>query len=233
MYPNKSILIIEDDLSLAVSLKELLSRHFSLRVYIADGISKSIQILESGHVELIIADWILSHSQTSLEIIKYSRENFPQTKILMLTMKKLCNDRIQAYRAGADAYLCKPFDSQELLLLVTKLINSFKIVENNIISSNKLRLHLASGEIEIAGNMIHLRPKEMEIFKILFINHPHIISKKQLLNCVWPNIDAQPSYNTVEVYIRRLRQLLRPYDISLKNKRGYGYYFSLKTGNEQ
>jgi len=233
MYPNKSILIIEDDLSLAISLKESLSRHFSLRIYIADGISTSIQILESNHVELIIADWMLGNAQTSLEIIKYSQENFPQTKILMLTKKRLCDDRIEAYRAGADAYLCKPFDNQELLLLVTKLMHSYKIVENSIISSNKLRLHLASGEIEIAGNMIHLRPKEMEIFKILFINHPHIISKKQLLNCVWPNIDAQPSFNTVEVYIRRLRQLLRPYGISLKNKRGYGYYFSLKTGNEQ
>jgi len=233
MYQIKSILIIEDDLSLALSLKDLFRKHFSFKVQIAQTVAKATQIIDLGQVELIIADWILANSQTSLEIIKYVRENFPQTKLMMLTQKTECNDRIKAYKIGADAYLCKPFNSQELLLLVSKLINSFKVTETNTLSLSQLKLHLSYGEVEVAGEKVHLRPKEMEIFKILIINHPHIISTRLLLDSVWPNIDAQPSHNTVEVYIRRLRQLLRPYGVKLKNRKGYGYYLSLNIGSEQ
>lgn len=229
----KSILILEDDTALAASLKKLLSTYFSLNINYTSDADRACEIIDQGHVEILIADWLLEGGQTSLGVIEYVHQYYPQTKVLMLTQKKRCHHRIKAYKTGADAYLSKPFDNQELLLVLSKMLKSYKLSQPDTISSSDVSISPSIGEVRAGNQKVVIRPKEMLIFRVLFINRPHVISKQQLLDLVWPNLEKQPKMNTVEVYIRRLRQLLSPLNIRICNRRGYGYYVPLESGKVQ
>ena len=227
---QRSVLILEDDKLLAESLKQSLIEKKSYLVFIAHNLDQAFELIDNQQIELLIADWILSNGETSLELIEYVGQYLHQTKILMLTCKEKCNDRLLAYKKGVDAYLSKPFNLDELLFVVSRLFNSYKLKDTNTIETEQLSLFPDDGYVLINNSKVYLRPKEMMIFKTLFLNKSSVISKQKLLDLVWPNIDNQPNFNTVEVYIRRLRQILGPYGINLKNKRGYGYCFVPEIG---
>lgn len=231
MIKNSGILILEDDKLLANSLKGLLSDNCHRDIYLAHTLDRAYEIIDARQIDLLLADWVLPHGETSLELIEYVSQYHQQIKILMLSCKEKCSDRLTAYKTGVDAYLSKPFDWSELNYLINRLLHSYKLAENASINSNMLSIFPNDGYVQVSGSKIHLRPKEMSIFQALFLNRPRVISKQKLLDIVWPNIDEQPNYNTIEVYLRRLRQLLEPTGIHLKNKRGYGYYLLADTGN--
>ncbi len=231
--PKKTILIIEDNSSLAISLKLLLADHFLFDISYTSDPQRACELIDKGNVELLVADWLLEENQTSLEVIKYLNQHYPQTKVLMLTKKNQCSDRVEAYKIGADAYLAKPFERQELLLLVKKLLGSYKLSQPAKIISDEISIYFNLGKIERGKDSVILRPKEIQIFRVLFLNRPNVISKQRLIDLVWPNLDDQPKINTVEVYIRKLRQFLGPLGISIINQRGYGYYLVLDKGKLQ
>lgn len=230
MINQRNVLILEDDKLLAESLKQSLTEKKLYHVFVAYNLDQAFEIIDNQQIELLIADWILPNGETSIELIEYIVQYLHQTKILMLTCKEKCNDRLIAYQKGVDAYLSKPFNLRELLFIVNRLFNSYKLADTNTIESEQLSLFPDDGYVLVNSSKVYLRPKEMMIFKTLFLNKSSVISKQKLLDLVWPNIDNQPNFNTVEVYIRRLRQLLGPHGVKLKNKRGYGYYFVPEIG---
>ncbi len=233
MKQKNCILILEDDRQLGISLKISLSSRFNQQIIWTDTLSKAYKLLDQGTVELVIADWLLAKNETSLPLIHYISEYFHQTKVLMLTCKSECNNRVLAYKKGVDAYLCKPFNLEELLLVVSRLLHSFKLSQSAPLSTGDFKIDQISGKVGNSFQEIQLRPKEMALLKELFLNRPNVLSKQRLVNAIWPNPDVQPSFNTVEVYIRRLRQLLHNMGIKIRNQRGYGYYFEFASGNEQ
>lgn len=233
IYHQKQILIVEDDRALASSLKGLISQSLSREVLWTDSLDRSFELVDQGSIDVLVVDWILTNKQNTLELIEYVVNNHYQIKILMLTCKNNCCERLEAYKQGVDAYLAKPFESQELLYILQRLLSSYKLAEPKIIETEQISLQPETGLIKIGANVILLRPKEMAILTTLFLNRPNVVSKDRIISQVWSNPDKQPSYNTIEVYLRKLRQLLTPHGIHLGNKRGFGYYFSLTKGIEQ
>ncbi len=231
MIKNSGILILEDDKVLANSLKIALADNCYGVIYLAHTLDRAYEIIDTKQIELLLADWVLPQGETSLELIEYVSQYHQQIKILMLSCKEKCADRLTAYKTGVDAYLSKPFDWSELNYLVKRLLHSYKLSDSVTINSDTLSIFPDDGYVIASGTQIHLRPKEMAIFQALFLNRPRVISKQKLLDIVWPNVDEQPNYNTIEVYLRRLRQLLGPMGVQLKNKRGYGYYLLAEMGN--
>ena len=227
----KRILILDDDYQLSKTLRTLITNKLNVEVEWTDDVERCLSLIDESHYDLLIVDWILKNNETGLEVVNYAKEYFYQTKVLMLTCQQQVHNRLKAYKTGADAYLAKPFNSDELLHIINQLLHQYKLHDTEAIEFAGIVLYPKSGKLLINDNAVNIRSKEVKILQQLLINKSRVLSKDQLISLVWPNFNKQPGLNTVEVYIRRLRQKLGPFGYYLKNKRGFGYYFS--KGNEQ
>ncbi len=229
-YQRKQILLVEDDSVLASSLKPLLAQRFNREVMWTHSLNRAYELVDQGNVELAILDVYLKNNETTYELLDYLQSDYFAIKTLMLTRLQDVNDRVKAYKKGASSYLSKPFSSDELLLVVERLLCTHKLCEPEKIYQEGVDVDISSGEVRIDQYEVRLRPKEMAIFVMLFVNRPNIMSKQQILDQVWPDVESQPGMNTVEVYLRRLRQKLTKMGVVLSNRRGYGYALSLAKG---
>ncbi len=224
MLSRQRILILEDDTSLARTLTAALSKELGYSVSHTNSLDRCYTLIDQCQVSLLIADWMLGKRQTSLELVEYVNQYHRQIKILMLTQVQGFDKRLKVYKQGADAYLSKPFELAELSALIKKLMNVYKLSDSPQHIKGMFNLQLESGKVLVNNNEYNLRPKEMEILRALLVHSPKVVSKRCLIDYVWPHVQDQPSENTIEVYIRRLRQLLGEAGGQIKNKRGYGYY---------
>jgi DNA-binding response OmpR family regulator len=226
----KKILLLEDNQLLAKSIQYSLQKKLQLKVDWTNNVIRAIELCDHQIYDLVIADWLLEHS-SGLDLVTYVNQFCFQTKILMLSQQSLIAQRLKAYRCGVDDYLTKPFDLDELIIKTKKLLNTYKLNDSGMIKVKNVTLFPAIGKLLIGDLMFKLRPKESELIKILIVNSPRVFSKQKLLAMGWPNIEHRPSINTIEVYIRRIRQKLGKCGKTIKNKRGFGYYF--ESGKEQ
>ena len=226
----KKILLLEDNQLLAKSIQYSLQKKLQLKVDWTHNVSRAIELCDHQIYDLVIADWLLEHS-SGLDLVTYVNQFCFQTKILMLSQQSLIAQRLKAYHCGVDDYLTKPFDLDELIIKVRKLLHTYKLNDSGMIKAKNVTLFPEVGKLLIGDLMFKLRPKESQLVKILLINSPRVFSKQKLLMMGWPNIEHRPSINTIEVYIRRVRQKLGKYGEVIKNKRGFGYYF--ESGREQ
>lgn len=222
---RKRIIILEDDADLANSLRDLLSMRLKAEVKLTGSVTNCLDAIDSQSYDVLIADWLLADGETGLEVLTYVKEFHYQLKVLMLTCQKLVDHRLKAYRRGADAYLTKPFNSQELLIKLDQLFNSYKLCDSGAINYPGITLYPSTGRLLIDSKPVQINPKESEILTLLLINHARVLSKQRILDLVWTDLNSQPSFNTVEVYIRRIRHRLGKYGVCLFNKRGFGYCF--------
>lgn len=229
--PQLNVLILEDDRELARTLQLFLQKKLSVQVKYTSVVEKAIKMIDLEKFDVAIVDWILEDDETGLEFINYAHEYHPQLKILMLTRQAQTARRIQAYRTGADYYLTKPFSGEELLIKIKKMINQFKLCDEQTFCYQEITLYSRSGKLLLKDQAVSIRPKEAAILEVLIAHQPRVLTKQQLVNYVWPDFSKQPNTNTIEVYIKRIRHKLGQYGCYLKNKRGYGY--CLNKGKEQ
>lgn len=226
-YHQKQILLVEDDVSLASTLKPLLADRFHREVVWTHSLARAYELIDQGRVELAILDIYLGNNQTTYELLEYIHTDYFTIKTLMLTRLNEVKDRVSAYHKGASSYLSKPFSTEELLLVVERLLCTHKLSEPEKLIQDHFEVNISAGEVIAGQQKVALRPKEMAIFVVLFANKPNIISKQQILDQVWPELESQPGMNTVEVYLRRLRQKLTKMGVVLTNRRGFGYALSV------
>ncbi len=227
---KQTVLVLEDNQQLARTVKTVLKHQLDLQVDWTDCLSRSIDLLDQKNYNLVIVDRMLPQSYC-LEIVDYIQQFFTQTRVLMLTQKSQVDDRLKAYRKGADDYLSKPFNQEELVLKVSKLLKVYKVSQTSTFSFLNVVLSVDLGLLSINGEVLSIRPKEAEILKALIINQKIVLSKQKLIDMIWPELDKQPAENTIEVYIRRLRKMLGSHGQYIQTKRGYGYY--LDIGSKQ
>ncbi len=227
--PQKALLL-EDNQIMAQSLKRILKQELSLKVDWTDSVDHSLDLLSETKYQLLLVDWLLPNG-CGLDLVEFSQEFYYPARILMLTQKSQLQNRLMAYKIGADDYLSKPFDFEELLFKVEKLLNSYKITQYASFKYQGVELYSEIGKLTVDGQVKTISPKEADLLKYLIIHHPQVLTKQRLINLIWPLENEQPQINTIEVYIRRVRKKLGPYGHCLKNKRFAGYY--LIKGKEQ
>ena len=221
------ILIIEDEHIIATSLKKGLEQeHYTIDIAF-DGI-EGYDLASSGDYELILLDLMLP-GLDGLSICQKLRAGNNHTPILMLTAKSQLEDKIKGLNSGADDYLTKPFAFEELLARVRALSRRPQTATSKILSVGDLSLDTSNYQVKRGNQEIHLSSKEYSLLEC-FLRHPdQILNKDQLIQYVW-SYESDILPNTVEVYIRNLRQKI---DIPFKGKppliktiRGFGYKIS-------
>ncbi len=200
---REHILVIEDD----PSILQLLRRGLAYEGYSVDTAASGPEGLLKAReraADLVVLDWMLP-GLDGLEVCRRLRSG-GAVPIIMLTAKDAVADRVEGLDAGADDYLVKPFDLEELLARVRALLRRAKPEEGpELVSFSDLRLDTGTHQAFRGSREIGLTAKEYELLE-LFLRHPRqVLTRDQIYDRVW-GYDFGGESNIIEVYVRYLRQ---------------------------
>lgn len=219
----KKLLIIDDDFDLVTVLASSLSQLY--QVTTAGSLEAAYTYLETQHFDLAIVDRILPDGDGQ-EIISYLESVSYQTKVLAVSQLSQVQDKISTLEQGADDYLVKPFSLAELKIKVDKSFHYDKRKDSTLLSLCELQFNPETGEVKIPGAEIQLRRKEALILSCLLRYKNRVVSRETIIDEVWAASDVIPTQTTLDVYIRRIRILLKTYGSRIQTRRGFGYIFS-------
>ncbi len=204
----QKLLIADDD----NEIRELLEFDLSHSGYIVETAKDGEEALQKALMssyDLILLD-VMMPKMNGFDVCKHIRAAKPETPILMLTAKGTINDKTQGFDSGADDYIVKPFDIQEVLLRVRALVRrspSSKVQQKKqeILKIGDIEIFPDSLETEIKGNRIKLTPTEFEILYCLMQHFNNAVSLAVLLNEVW-GYNSDDDVRMLRVHVGGLRQ---------------------------
>jgi DNA-binding response OmpR family regulator len=198
------VLIVEDEPTLSEPIKAYLTTHEHHLVEVVTDGAEAMERLKFYKYDVIILDWMLP-GLLGVEVCKQFRANGGTTPILMLTAKKQTQEKVFALDQGADDYLTKPFDVQEVSARVRALLRRPQSVAGNILRARNVMLEPSTFRVSRDGQDVQLLPKEFALLEF-FMRHPNqVFSAEALLDRVWSS-DSDASPETIRTYIKRLRQ---------------------------
>ena len=219
------ILIVEDDDRIAKPLAEDLKHQHHVIEIASDGV-EGWEYAQAIAYDLILLDLLLPKLD-GISLCKRLRAVKSPALILMLTAKDTTSDKIIGLDAGADDYLVKPFELEELAARIRALSRRSLETKPLILSYGKLQLHSPTREVTYSGKVLTLTPKEYMILE-LFLRHPNrVFSRAAILEKLW-ELDKiiQSGDKTVRTHITNLRRKLRAAGMSadfLETVHGMGY----------
>ncbi|EFV35567.1 response regulator transcription factor [Gemella morbillorum] len=217
------ILVVEDE----KDLNRVITKHLKKNNYSVDSCFDGEQALDYvlyGEYDLIITD-IMMPKIDGYELIKQLRVKGNSTPVIMLTAKDSLDDKILGLDSGADDYIVKPFEFDELLARIRVLMRRNYGFATNIIQVDDVVLDISKKQVTRSSESIVLTGKEYEVLEYLFKNKTGIISREQILNHVW-DYDYEGVSNIIDVIVKNIRKKL---DVGSKKpiihtKRGLGYF---------
>lgn len=217
------ILIVEDEASLGEQLRKQLTAAGYVVDVAPDGLEGQYLATEYAF-DLAIIDLGLPKI-TGVDLIASLRQRQVSTPVLVLTARSHWRDKVEGLEAGADDYLTKPFQMEELLARVNALIRRSAGHATPIIGLGPLSVNTASQQAYLDMAELDLTSFEYKLLTYLLMGQQRIISKTELTEHLYAQ-DFDRDSNVIEVLIGRLRRKLAPYSL-IKTARGRGYRMSL------
>ena len=219
------ILIVEDEEKLA-RFVELELNHEGYEVQKAfDGRTGLMMALE-GENDLILLDVMLP-GMSGLELLRRLRKE-KQTPVILVTARDAVMDKVTGLDMGADDYITKPFEIEELLARIRAALRkrATPTAGSSVLVSGELKLDPARHELHYGGDRIELTHREFALLQVLMENKSIVLSREKLLELVW-DYDYAGETNVVDVYIRYLRAKIDDaYGVKrIHTVRGVGYVF--------
>ncbi|MDJ0599930.1 MAG: response regulator transcription factor [Crocosphaera sp.] len=200
------ILVVEDDENIAIPIEEDLDERNYI-VEVANNGEEARELLDVFNYDLIVLDVMLPKLD-GISLCQQLRANGCQTPILMLTARDTIKDRVKGLDAGADDYLIKPFDLEELSARIRALLRRGETALPPILSWGELCVDPNTCEVTYQQEGLNLSPKEYRLLEF-FLRHPRrMFSRAQLLEHLWA-MDQIPEEATVKAHISSLRQKLK------------------------
>ncbi len=195
------VLLVDDEVKFALSLQKVLeSQRYTVEV-VHDG-QEAYDLAAVEIFDLLLLDVSLPGID-GVEICRRLRSEGNTAPILMLTARDTTTDKITGLDSGADDYLVKPFEVNELLARIRSLLRRGK-AEPVVLEVGNLKLDPAAQVVRRGGQEIELSAREYALLEFMMRNPRHILSKQQILDHVWGN-EVDPFSNVVDVYIGYLR----------------------------
>ena len=216
------ILIVEDENALAEAVEHILRKAGHSADRVADGQS-ALDYIRVGTYDLILLD-IMLPKLDGLSVLRQMRSEGVQTPVLMLTARTTVPDKVAGLNAGADDYLTKPFDPEELLARVGAMTRRKGAMVLNEISFQDLTLDLNTVTLRRGERDVQLSPKEFALARLMLSEPNMTYSKDLLISRAW-GLDSEATDNNVEAYISFLRKKLRYLgsEVTIKNLQKIGY----------
>jgi two-component system OmpR family response regulator len=221
------VLVAEDDARLAAVLEETLVEAGWQVVVVHEGHAAYDRLLRDDEVDIALLDWMLP-GLDGVEVARRVRRLGLRTPILMLTARGEIRDRVEGLDAGADDYLGKPFDLDELLARLRALLRRRSHAVENPVTVGDLVIDPAARQVSRAGVPITLSAREFDILHLLAANAGKVVSRLLILDEVWDG-EADLRSNVIDVHLAAIRAKIdKPFGTdSIKTLRGVGYRLEL------
>ncbi len=219
------VLIVEDDKILAKTVEQCIREKYDVD-HAFDG-EEGILYAKQEIYDAIILD-IMMPVMDGYEFLNVLRNNKIYTPVLILTAKDTISDKVKGFRSGADDYLVKPFNREELLVRLEALIRRAQgNYSENKIQFKDLILDLNNRKMSVNKKEILLQGKQFDMLEYLINSKNTIITKEQIFDKIW-GFNSETTANVIEVYASGLRKELKKvgYDKYFKTIRGVGYIWS-------
>lgn len=220
MLTNK-IIVVEDDQDVGMYLRDLLSKNGYSVMLLNDG-SSAIREIEKNKPDLMILDLglpTIGGETVCAEVKKL----YPDVPVIILTAKGGTSNVVKGLRMGADDYIAKPFEAEELLARMQSALRAYHIGAE-VLKVGDLELNNQTLEVSRAGKKITLTAQEFKLLEFLMYNKGRVLSRDLILNRIWNNW-SEIETRVIDVYIGYLRKKV---DAGFKKKliqsvRGFGY----------
>ena len=216
------LLIAEDELDLAEALTVFFEKnHFSV-----DAVHNGFDAYEyaaSGGYDGVVLD-VMMPKMNGIQVLERLRAEGCRTPIMMLTAKGQKDDRITGFNAGADDYLPKPFDPDELLSQVRAMLRRSEAYQPSVLAWGDVTLDPGTGLLACGGQSVRLGGREFQVMELFLRNPRQVFSAERIMERVW-GWDNEAEINVVWVNISNLRKKLKAIGsrVTLKVNRGLGY----------
>jgi DNA-binding response OmpR family regulator len=217
------LLLVEDDASLAEALAEALIGQRYVVDVVSDGEAgwEQIQVLD---YDLVLLDVMLP-KLNGFSLCQRLRSHGYQMPILLLTARDTSADKVNGLDAGADDYVVKPVDLQELFARIRALLRRGSSQSTPILEWGSLHLDPSTYEVTYENQTLHLTPKEFSLLELFLRNGRRVLSRSAIIENLW-SLEDPPEEDTVKAHIKSLRMKLRavgaPNDL-IETVHGVGY----------
>lgn len=220
------LLLIEDEASIRRLLRYDL-RNMEFEVESASSAEEAWKSIQDHNFEVLVVDWMLP-KMSGLELVEKYREAGKDGIVIMLTAKDNEEDILDAFEAGVDDYVTKPFSPRELTARISAHLKRYvskddrrKMVYNNT------RFDLDMHRVYINEEEVDLTKKEFDLMLYLVRHINVVLSRDQILNEIW-NFDYDGDTRIVDVHVHKVRAKMEASDITIQSLRGVGYVAKTK-----
>ena len=216
------VLVVEDNAEVARQLKSTLERELFVVDVAADG-EKGWFMGDTESYDAIVLDLGLPKLD-GLTVLQRWRQGGNHVPVLILTSRDTWREKVAGLRAGADDYLAKPFELEELLARIEALLRRATGHSSPVLKSGEVELDTSSARVTMNGNPVNLTAQEYRALQYLMQNEGKVVSKAELSEHIYEQVIERDS-NVIEVLINNLRKKISP--ALIKTRRGLGYQLVL------
>lgn len=223
-----SVLVVEDDKNMLEMILFVLSRE-GFRVRGAMNGREALAEMERSPADLVLLD-IMMPVMDGWDLCRELRLLNPELPIIMITVMHETNQKVKGFDLGADDYLVKPFDPQELVVRIKAVLRRYRIAADKRVDLGGLKLDRLQGTVTVDGASLRLPLKEFELLYQLASYPGQIFLREQLIEAVW-GFDHEGDERTVDVHVKRLRERFAAYThlFRIVTVRGLGYRLELES----
>jgi two-component system response regulator TctD len=221
------LLLVEDNRELSDWIARLLRKSAYVVDCVADGDDADAALATQAY-DLVILDLGLPH-MSGLDVLRRLRSRRNATPVIILTANDAISSRIAGLDSGADDYLVKPFDPQELEARIRAHLRRRHGETRPTVAVGALTLDTNARAFTLAGAPLTLTSREHAVLETLALAAGRVVTKDALVQSVF-GIDDEANPNAVEIYVHRVRKKLEGSDIAIVTLRGLGYSLRKKDG---
>ncbi len=221
------ILIVEDSVIIAAGLNKILSEQgFAVDVFHTG--EQASHAIQTQQFDLLLLDLGLPDCD-GLQILRNLRLTKGNLPVLIISARAALDERVLGLNEGADDYLCKPFEVEEVVARVHALLRRATSRVENVIEHGHLTFDILNKKVTFHGNDVILHRREISVLQVLLSNVERVVSKPQIVQHI-SSFDDELSETAIETYISRLRKKFMP-DLNIRTVRGLGYMLGKPKGD--
>lgn len=215
------VLVVEDDKNLRKLMTTYLKRNEYITYEATNGV-EALEIMDTNYVDLIISD-IMMKEMDGYELTKSLRDANYKVPILLVTAKSAIEDKREGFLLGADDYMVKPIDMEELILRVKVLLKRANVANEQKLIIGNLILDYKQMSVIYKTKNYQLAQKEFQLLYKLLSTPDVIFTRQELIEEIW-GLESESDFRTVDVHIKRIREKLEDVnEFEIVTIRGIGY----------
>ena len=223
------VLVVEDSVRLADTLRDAFIKENITADLVNDG-RTGYENAVSGIYDIVILDLMLPQ-MNGYEVLEAIRREDSDVPVLVLSAKTELEDKLKAFRAGADDYVTKPFAIEELMMRIKAITRRRGKKEIVSLKAGKLMLDTTTCQIKNreTGKTMQIAGKEMQLLELFLMNRNQVLEKEQIATKIW-GYESDAEYNNVEVYVSFLRRKFHSLHVNtiIRTVRGVGYILEVE-----